>query len=241
LDEMIKLFDIKNVTTAPAMVTDQKLVYFNHVHMQRRLSSPAGIESTIRQLQDEWPKEIDAVSSSELKKAIKLVRPNVTSLKSLSQLVQPIVIPPQLDSNGCVRFLDEKLLYQASRQFMSSSHFLQPALSYRDPPYDRMPIYRAFCEIIDHVLGVLEPVDESNWTMTVTDPIVFMEVMRTLDIKVGMISSLLRLALVGGSAGPSTAETMAFLGRSETLKRVEALQNHLVALSESAELKAIAS
>ncbi|CAH2350272.1 glutamate--tRNA ligase, mitochondrial [[Candida] railenensis] len=80
LEELIQSFSLDNLTKGNAKVTEEKLKYFNKMHLQKRIQNPQELVKLVNQ---ELPKYPSNVSADYLKVCFEKARPSINNLNDL--------------------------------------------------------------------------------------------------------------------------------------------------------------
>lgn len=80
LDELIQSFSLDNLTKGNAKVTDEKLKYFNKMHLQKRIQNPQELVKLVNQ---ELPKYPNHITADYLKICFEKAGPSVNNLNDL--------------------------------------------------------------------------------------------------------------------------------------------------------------
>ncbi|SCU78869.1 LAME_0A06172g1_1 [Lachancea meyersii CBS 8951] len=108
LAELIKLFDLNNLTKGNAKVDDKKLWFFNKHYLSERLQDPEQLDQIVAELCQNFKKFYPNVSQSEIRRALQLVGNSLTTLEDLQRDFYYLFSKPTFKSNEHVRQFIQK-------------------------------------------------------------------------------------------------------------------------------------
>ena len=185
LDEMIALFDLKDVNKGAAALNPDKLAWTNQQHLMRRdvASLASGLaEQLVKLGLDPRGRDLAAIVACQRERA-----------KTLREMAANsaffFVAPTRYDEKAAAKSLNAEtgpMLDAAASALVSLPEWTAP-----------------------HVHGLLE------------------DLAGTLGVSLGKVAQPIRVAVAGGGVSPPIDQTLAILGRSDTLARLAAAREYV--------------